>query len=178
MRPWEERAATSSSGNSNTRASKRESKNAARKKTAATRKKEKIIAKVLGVVKWHNVKRNYGFITRCDNQQDIFVHRTAIKKNNPEKCIPSLGDGEVVEFKIVRSRKGLQALQVTGPDGVPVKGSIYAKNRSHVRQYLHCKSPLQSPNFFPPPFHPPLGIGKGFLGKQLAKAWFCEGNHG
>uniref|UniRef100_A0A8C3ETK2 Uncharacterized protein n=1 Tax=Corvus moneduloides TaxID=1196302 RepID=A0A8C3ETK2_CORMO len=114
----EERAGTSSPDNSNTGATEGESKDAARQKTAATRKKEKIIVtKTLGIVKWYNVKQNYGFITRCDNQQDIFVHRTAIKKNNPEKCIPSLGDGEVVEFKIIRGRKGLQASQVTGPDG-------------------------------------------------------------
>ena len=87
--------------------------------------------------------------------QDIFIHRTAIKKNNPEKYIPILGDGEVVEFKIVQGRKGLQAAEVTGPDGVSVKGSIYAKNCSHVRQYLHYKPPLQSP--FPNltfPFYP------------------------
>uniref|UniRef100_A0A8U7MA08 Uncharacterized protein n=1 Tax=Corvus moneduloides TaxID=1196302 RepID=A0A8U7MA08_CORMO len=140
MQPREACAGTSSPngpsspGSSNMRASKRESKNPARQKTATTQKKEKtIVAKVLGIVKWYNVKQNYGFITRCDNREDIFVHRTAIKKNNPEKYIPSLGDGEVVEFKIVLGRKGLQAADVTEPEGVSVKGSIYAKNRSHVR---------------------------------------------
>uniref|UniRef100_A0A8U7MB97 Uncharacterized protein n=1 Tax=Corvus moneduloides TaxID=1196302 RepID=A0A8U7MB97_CORMO len=177
-RPREERAGTSSPDNSNTGATEGESKDAARQKTAATRKKEKIIVtKILGIVKWYNVKQNYGFITRCDNQQDIFVHRTAIKKNNPEKCIPSLGDGEVVEFNIVLGRKGLQASQVTGPDGVPVKGSIYAKNRSHVRQYLHCKPPLQSP--FPNPTFPfyPMSYYPQCIPNPFFHPWFPSQNH-
>uniref|UniRef100_A0A8U7MGL6 Uncharacterized protein n=1 Tax=Corvus moneduloides TaxID=1196302 RepID=A0A8U7MGL6_CORMO len=176
--PREERAGTSSPDNSNTGATERESKDAARQKTAATRKKEKIIVtKILGIVKWYNVKQNYGFITKCDNQQDIFVHRTAIKKNNPEKCIPSLGDGEVVEFKIIRGRKGLQASQVTGPDGISVKGSIYAKNRSHVRQYLHCKPPLQSP--FPNPTFPfyPMSCYPQCIPNPFFHPWFPSQNH-
>uniref|UniRef100_A0A8U7M6V9 Uncharacterized protein n=1 Tax=Corvus moneduloides TaxID=1196302 RepID=A0A8U7M6V9_CORMO len=176
-RPRGERAGTSSPDNSNTGATERESKDAARQKTAATQKKEKIIVtKTLGIVKWYNVNQNYGFITRCDNQQDIFVHRTAIKKNNPEKCIPSLGDGEVVEFKIIRGRKGLQASQVTGPDGVPVKGSIYAKNRSHVRQYLHCKPPLQFP--FPNPTFPfyPMSYYPQCIPNPFFHPWFPSQN--
>uniref|UniRef100_A0A8C3EM27 Uncharacterized protein n=1 Tax=Corvus moneduloides TaxID=1196302 RepID=A0A8C3EM27_CORMO len=175
-RPREERAGTSSPDNSNTGATEGESKDAARQKTAATRKKI-IGTKTLGIVKWYNVKQNYGFITRCDNQQDIFVHRTAIKKNNPEKCIPSLGDGEVVEFKIIRGRKGLQASQVTGPDGVPVKGSIYAKNRSHVRQYLPCKRPLQSP--FPNPTFPfyPMSYYPQCISNPFFHPWFPSQNH-
>uniref|UniRef100_A0A8U7NRY0 Uncharacterized protein n=1 Tax=Corvus moneduloides TaxID=1196302 RepID=A0A8U7NRY0_CORMO len=151
-RPREERAGTSSPDNSNTGATEGESKDA-----------------ILGIVKWYNVKQNYGFITRCDNQQDIFVHRTAIKKNNPEKCIPSLGDGEVVEFNIVLGRKGLQASQVTGPDGVPVKGSIYAKNRSHP--------PLQSP--FPNPTFPfyPMSYYPQCVPIPFFHPWFPSQNH-
>uniref|UniRef100_A0A8C3ELF1 Uncharacterized protein n=1 Tax=Corvus moneduloides TaxID=1196302 RepID=A0A8C3ELF1_CORMO len=189
MRPWEERTGTSSpsgpgstdnpsSSNAGATESKRESKNAARQKTAATRKKEKItVAKVFGIVKWYDVKQNYGFITRCDNQQDIFIHRTAIKKNNPEKCIPSLGDGEVVEFKIVQGRKGLQAAEVTGPDGVSVKGSIYAKNHSHVRQYLHYKPPLQSP--FPTPTFPfyPMSYYPQCIPNPFFHPWLPSQNH-
>uniref|UniRef100_A0A8C3E024 Uncharacterized protein n=1 Tax=Corvus moneduloides TaxID=1196302 RepID=A0A8C3E024_CORMO len=145
---------------------------AARQKTAATRKKEKIIvAKVLGIVKWYNVKQNYGFITRCDNKEDIFVHCTAIMKNNPKKYIPSLGDKEVVEFKIIQGRKGLQAANVTGSGGVSVKGSIYAANRSHPRQYPHYKQPMQSP--FPNPTFPfyPISCYPFF------HPWFPSQNH-
>ena len=60
--------------------------------------KQVIATKVSGTVKWFNVKSGYGFINRNDTKEDVFVHQTAIIKNNPKKAVRSVGDGEVPYF--------------------------------------------------------------------------------
>ncbi|KAF1741986.1 hypothetical protein MXB_1275 [Myxobolus squamalis] len=90
---------------------------------------------VYGMVKWYNCKYNYGFISRLDNKQDLFVHRNGIKKCNPKK-FKSLMDGDVVMFDVYISEKGAEARNVTGPEGKPARPSRYAKFRPWYQDIL------------------------------------------
>ena len=60
-----------------------------------------------GRVKWFNNEKGYGFI-ECSNLADIFVHYSAISKEGYK----TLKENEIVEFKLVETAKGLQAIDV------------------------------------------------------------------
>lgn len=60
-----------------------------------------------GKVKWFNNDKGYGFI-ECDNLDDIFVHYSAILKDGYK----TLNEGDIVDFKLVETVKGLQAIEV------------------------------------------------------------------
>ena len=61
-----------------------------------------------GKVKWFNNTKGYGFI-EYENVEDIFVHYSAIVKEGYK----TLKEGELVDFKLIETSKGLQAVDVS-----------------------------------------------------------------
>ncbi len=60
-----------------------------------------------GLVKWFNVSKGFGFITR-DTGEDIFVHYRAIRGDGHR----ALNEGQRVHFTVAHKDKGLQAEDV------------------------------------------------------------------
>ncbi|MGB1271115.1 MAG: cold-shock protein [Endozoicomonas sp.] len=60
-----------------------------------------------GTVKWFNVTKGFGFITR-DQGDDVFVHYRAIRGEGHR----TLSEGQRVEFIVIDKDKGLQAEDV------------------------------------------------------------------
>lgn len=61
-----------------------------------------------GKVKWFNAEKGFGFIER-DNGTDVFVHFSALSMDGYK----TLQEGQMVQFDVVESSKGLQASNVT-----------------------------------------------------------------
>jgi CspA family cold shock protein len=62
----------------------------------------------IGTVKWFNNVRGFGFITRGEGGEDIFVHYRNIKAEGYR----TLAEGQAVEFQLQKGDKGLQAEEV------------------------------------------------------------------
>jgi CspA family cold shock protein len=60
-----------------------------------------------GTVKWFNVSKGYGFVTRA-NGDDIFVHFRSIRGEGRRL----LREGQSIEFSVVQGEKGPQAEDV------------------------------------------------------------------
>jgi CspA family cold shock protein len=65
--------------------------------------------RVNGTVKWFNNAKGFGFITREDGEDDVFVHFRSIEGEGYR----TLDEGQAVEFKLVEGPKGLQAEEVS-----------------------------------------------------------------
>ncbi len=61
----------------------------------------------IGIVKWFNAAKGYGFIGR-DDGEDVFVHFSAIHLDGYRR----LDKGQKVEFSVEEGPKGLQAADV------------------------------------------------------------------
>jgi CspA family cold shock protein len=62
----------------------------------------------IGIVKWFNDAKGYGFIT-TERGEDVFVHFSAIQAQG----FRTLSEGSQVEFDLIEGPKGLQAANVT-----------------------------------------------------------------
>ena len=62
---------------------------------------------MIGKVKWFNNEKGYGFIEYKENE-DIFVHYSAIELDG----FKTLSENQLVEFTLVETSKGYQALNV------------------------------------------------------------------
>lgn len=66
-----------------------------------------------GRVKWYDEAKGFGFLTQ-DEGGDVFVHKAALPAGTT-----ALKPGQKVEFGVVESRKGSQALSVRLLDAPP-----------------------------------------------------------
>ncbi len=70
-----------------------------------------------GHVKWFNNDKGYGFIEYEGLvNEDIFVHYSAIEQEGYK----SLKEGEIVEFTLIETAKGCQAINVREVKLTPV----------------------------------------------------------
>ena len=67
-----------------------------------------IATNVKGTVKWFHRVRGFGFITRDDTSEDVFVHYTSLKPTSisltRSKSRLNLMDKEKVQFDVVKSK--------------------------------------------------------------------------
>tara|TARA_R110000823_G_scaffold130015_14_gene257992 strand:- start:13821 stop:14033 length:213 start_codon:yes stop_codon:yes gene_type:complete len=61
-----------------------------------------------GTVKWFNNAKGFGFITRPEDDADVFVHFRSIQGDGYR----TLNEGQSVEFTLTEGPKGLQAEDV------------------------------------------------------------------
>lgn len=63
---------------------------------------------VRGTVKWFDNEKGYGFI-EVPNMADIFVHYSVIQCEGYK----TLSEGQVVDFTLIHTEKGYQAVEVS-----------------------------------------------------------------
>ena len=83
-----------------------------------------------GRVKWFNNEKGYGFIDYPEGE-DIFVHYSAIKQDGYK----TLSEGQIVEFDLIETAKGLQAINVLAVSNVNAQKYNYIR-QLEVLSYL------------------------------------------
>ncbi|PCI51255.1 MAG: hypothetical protein COB51_02260 [Moraxellaceae bacterium] len=70
--------------------------------------------RILGIVKWFDNSKGFGFIQR-PGEDDVFVHYRAIRGEGYR----TLKDGQTVDFQIIEGPKGFSAEDVGVIEGAP-----------------------------------------------------------
>lgn len=60
-----------------------------------------------GRVKWYDTEKGFGFISREDGDGDVFVHKAALPQG-----VEALTPGQKIEFGVMDTRRGVQAMTV------------------------------------------------------------------
>jgi cold shock protein len=56
----------------------------------------------IGMVKWFNAQKGYGFIQPNDGSKDVFVHITAVERAG----LNTLSEGQKVSYDLEQGRQG------------------------------------------------------------------------
>jgi CspA family cold shock protein len=67
------------------------------------------VNEMIGVVKWYNPDKGFGFITPQSGGKDVFVHATALERSG----MPPLQEGQSVRIGVVQGAKGPEAASIS-----------------------------------------------------------------
>ena len=76
--------------------------------------------RTLGTVQWFSRVKGYGFIRPDGEEEDVFVHYSAIQGDGYR----NLDQGQRVEFTMEDTPKGPQAVDVNGVDAADVESAV------------------------------------------------------
>ena len=62
----------------------------------------------VGIVKWFNPSKGYGFIQPQDGSKDVFVHITAVERAG----LGSLGEGQQVSYELATQKGKTSAVNL------------------------------------------------------------------
>ena len=94
--------------------------------------------RTLGRIKWFDNRKGYGFLTRLEDELDIFLHFSSISVK--EGVYKTLIEGEYVEFDVKQDDKGKNiAVDITGP----CRGPLLCENTER-RVYAVRRTPQDS----------------------------------
>jgi CspA family cold shock protein len=69
-----------------------------------------------GKVKWYNMNKGFGFITRDNGEGEVFLHHSAVQGDSRMAPV-ELREGQAVEYDVVPGPKGPSAQNVVAVDG-------------------------------------------------------------